>query len=1149
MSPLTRSLRNVWAVARWEATMARRTVRFWVFGLLAVFITLLLANYYAGITLLVPRFLVLSGTVALMNPKYLVNVYLTFLGAGIALLTTFLAFDFLHKDRLARLDLVLGARPIRSGELVAGRALGIFIPVYAMVLLTLSAVAVSNTIWGFGNHWGAMGAAAFLQLPPGIVFLIALTVVIGLLVRNRAATAIVTLAVVLALVLGLVGVLGTTIAWGPLYDFYGGSAAPFPSEMVGLTPMLPTVLHRVGFLLVAIGLLGLGTLLYPRPRAGGFPRGVLATAVLGLLAGGYLISLQVQDALGILKLNRRVVAEQSPLADAPRIAVDHYDLSVKLDMPAGRLEGVATMNVRNPGTTSVEKLIFSLNRGLAVRSATGPAGRSLGVESGLGTVIVTPDSPLEPSAHLEVMLEYGGPFDTRDGFLDAPLQLLELKGTEGQLALLGFENAYLTGRGAVLLPETRWYPAPNVDYGYGAQGRPANFATAALSIEVPEGMVPVTQGVPGAPTTKNGRVTTVFDSRTAVPGFSLNVAPYRVVEGQVGNLPVALYYHPAHETTVRFFEDAVPRIEKELSALLERARDEAGLAYPFQRLALVECPIGLRGYGGGWEMSSPLTQPGVVMLKENQFFEIPFEPVYEGRAARMKSRNEDVDPSELKWSLLDELFRYDYSGGNLPDLVAAQLWRHRIRAEGTLAAVLDRTLGAEAARLATGRQGYFNPYVFSGGQSDFRQSINGAVLGAVQASSGQAPFDFTDVLIATLSNTEDVWRLVESRPLAELEPGDEPRRYLLAVDLKGGAFVQSLRQQMGARAFRELFAEMSRRHSSSTFTLDDLRATASEILGSDLSAFFDRWLESTRLPGFRIVSSETYRVETESGLPRYQARLRLQNGEDASGFVRVALLVEKEEANARRWDAVERFVPFEGREEKELSLLVSRKPRRFVVHPYLSLNRSDLSRDIEASDEERDLEPIEGIRTVEYTGPAPGVTVVDDTDDGFRVEGGTRRGALRVGGREMPTQGGVVPACVPAAPSPTWCRQGIDRAYGRYRHVVTVRPPGSGDGSAIWSGRIASGGECQVDVHVPVLEQRFAWNAMGFRTRPRGRLTYTVRHAGGEETVPLSIDGLANGWNALGTFRFEGNQTYEVRLSDASDGLVLADAVRWTCRQ
>src|SRR4030042_1961858 len=102
-----RTLLNVWAVARWEATMVRRTVRYWVFGLIAILVALGMANVHAGQHFFITGALAISAPLALVNPKFLFGAYALFLASAIALLTTFLAFDFRSKERLARLALVL----------------------------------------------------------------------------------------------------------------------------------------------------------------------------------------------------------------------------------------------------------------------------------------------------------------------------------------------------------------------------------------------------------------------------------------------------------------------------------------------------------------------------------------------------------------------------------------------------------------------------------------------------------------------------------------------------------------------------------------------------------------------------------------------------------------------------------------------------------------------------------------------------------------------------------------------------------------------------------------------------------------------------------------------------------------------------------
>ena len=55
----------------------------------------------------------------------------------------------------------------------------------------------------------------------------------------------------------------------------------------------------------------------------------------------------------------------------------------------------------------------------------------------------------------------------------------------------------------------------------------------------------------------------------------------------------------------------------------------------------------------------------------------------------------------------------------------------------------------------------------------------------------------------------------------------------------------------------------------------------------------------------------------------------------------------------------------------------------------------------------------------------------------------------------------------------------------------------------------------------------------------------TVFHSGGEATLVMAGDRLGPGWNSLGTFRFSPDVEARVELSDAADGRVYADAIRW----
>ena len=58
--------------------------------------------------------------------------------------------------------------------------------------------------------------------------------------------------------------------------------------------------------------------------------------------------------------------------------------------------------------------------------------------------------------------------------------------------------------------------------------------------------------------------------------------------------------------------------------------------------------------------------------------------------------------------------------------------------------------------------------------------------------------------------------------------------------------------------------------------------------------------------------------------------------------------------------------------------------------------------------------------------------------------------------------------------------------------------------------------------------------------------TYVVTHAAGSTSVSVDQRTNGGGWQSLGTFAFSPGADQGVRLSDHADGIVVADAVRWT---
>ena len=88
---------------------------------------------------------------------------------------------------------------------------------------------------------------------------------------------------------------------------------------------------------------------------------------------------------------------------------------------------------------------------------------------------------------------------------------------------------------------------------------------------------------------------------------------------------------------------------------------------------------------------------------------------------------------------------------------------------------------------------------------------------------------------------------------------------------------------------------------------------------------------------------------TDQGLPQYQTRLFVHNGEEAPGLFRLRYAVRA--PSGARWESSEpTLIP--GNTSVEFGLVTSRVPGRMLASPYLSLNRREFPIDLPDVDNE-----------------------------------------------------------------------------------------------------------------------------------------------------------------------------------------------------
>ena len=727
-------------------------------------------------------------------------------------------------------------------------------------------------------------------------------------------------------------------------------------------------------------------------------------------------------------------------------------------------------------------------------------------------------------------------------------QLQEVTGQDAQLTILGTEAGFFEKRMTVLMPALAWLPQAGAAVSLDDPRRhPADFFQLDLEVSGPRGWFVAGPGrseslvVEGALDRSRVRLRPA----SPFPEVALIAGRFERRTKQIEGVEIELLFDRAHQRNLSFFADALPEIERRVAEILSGAR-ELGLAYPYEALTLVEVPWTLRSFGGGWRMDTVQAPPGMLLLSEGAFPTARFEFRF-----RNPDRFEEQEGgiARAKLEAVESFFENDFSGGNILHGAARNFFLHQTAGHGPEALALDVLCHDLANRLITGREGYFSAHLFDTGMGWVGMGVVLAErLPRTLAGQG-AGETLARTLIRGLTDRPEVWDAALGSSLTEMEPWEDPRRAVNVLALKGTALADSILDSAGRSKAGAMLAALVREHRGSTFGADDLMAAAHEA-EIDLEAMLGDFLHQTELPGFTVSEVDLDRLrDDDHGLPQYQTRLFVYNGEPVPGLLRLRYITGEDDQRST-WESGDP-VRIGGRSSIELGLVTSRPPRRLLVAPYLSLNRREFALALPEIDEEKTLqaEPLRGARPADWR---PGFTehiVVDDLDEGFAVTEQERQGGLRLGGGlrdtfSLPTvedQG--LPAHEFGPPPDSWSRLELDSTWGRYRRTVVLVAAGEGTRIATFGAEIPDPGRWRIEIHIPASPSgRLARFLEGWNV---GSYDLSLRAGSSEQPIEFDAAAAEAGWSALGDFDLEAGRV-EVALSDKTSGsLVLADALRF----
>jgi ABC-type transport system involved in multi-copper enzyme maturation permease subunit len=1115
-------------VARAEARLMRRLVRYWVFIVLATLLAAAgLANFY-----FIHRFFSWgSASAAMANPRFFVaNFGSNFLFVFLIGLV-FLGFDLRARDRKDRIIEVVDSLPCSNLELILGKFTGIvtacWVPAVLVTgLMMLAATLIKPSI----EPWSAVAYLTFMTIP-AFVFTLGLVFFLTLLLRNRLLAAVASIVVIVLAFF-------VSLWWIPFYvtpitDVTGGYSMEFPSDIIPSVVNARGLVQRTGYLLAGFAFLLFAAAIHPRKDDASRPVQAASGAallMLGLVLCGTLVFSWKSE------VESRATWRDAHAARSADPAPDVVAISGDVRLDSRRVDLDLSYRFRAPTDSGLSSALFTLNPGMQVEEARTASGQELSFTHENGLLEVQLSESLAPGEETSLQLVVQGRPDPNFAYITAALEPLTIKPTEAQILILGFDPLLLDRRIVALMPGVRWMPASGSEVGRGDPNlRPFDFYTVDLTVDVPEGWLvagPGRRQEPQEPAEAK-RTRFRFAPGAPLPDVALVAGRYVSRSTEIDDVLLEILIHPAHEANLDFFEDAAGEIRDWLAERLEEASN-LGLDYPYDALTMVEIPNTLRGFAGGWRMDSTLIQPAMILTRESGFPTAWFKG---GNRRFERARDREGGIARAKREGLERFFENDINGGNPFIAAARSFFGFQTSGEGPEGLPLDYVWESLSTELLTDNQGYFSVHFFD---QDFGEEF--MIAGQASQDPNRVGDSYADVLIHRIRSTNATWDTVNSVSLTELDPTEDPERAINVLSLKGGAMASSMLDGFGVEKTGHFLASLRSENLGESYDRDDVLA-AGEAVDEDLEEWLDLWINTTELPGFTLGDVRYDRLaDDEDGSMRYQLRVTLQNEEQPAGMARLEYRTEEQGESLRR-DKGEPFqVPGEG--AVEVGLVTASPLSALRVVPYLALNRDPFNVPLPPLDEEKfvDAESFVGVRDVDWSPPEDSSIIVDDLDRGFSVEEEGKRSFLRMGSKGAKKEDldqGLPITSQFRVKTPTWSRMTYPDAYGKYRHTLAVVRAGEGKRNATFSVEIPASGQWELEYYLSPPSSR-----RGSRGKA-GTFNLTVEDRSGSQPVTFDAEGGEVGWNSLGTFEIAGGEV-RVMISDETDGdFVVADAIRW----
>ena len=1121
---------NIRIVSKYETKLLVRGWFFKVFAFLALFAAVILGSMYILSQYQQPQ---------MVNRSVIPYMFMLVMNVGQAVVSVFLASEYLKRDKQLDTSEIFYTRPLSNAEYLLGKMCATLKVFFILdIIVALIALIMSLIKYGFDLDYVSYIWYFLLLCVPTLVFIVGLSTTLMLLLNNQAITMVILLAYI-----------GVTLfyidnVYYYLFDYIGFNLPMIKSVITGFSGLPRLINHRLCYLLLGIGLIFSDVSLFHRLANSKFSllpwRIATAVFLIGGLYAGYrhvhLFKVDEKYRTEMVELDNKYVHIGGAVADSCMLSVIQND-----DM----LDMRAEMTVIPKHNTV--SLVFTLNPGFKLNSVDAP-GHRMNCERLMHLIVLDFADSLSAGKPIHLVMDYSGMADERICYLDISAdKLIENKKA---LSMLNIGKRYLfqDRKFTMLTPESYWYPRPGVAFSdKSPEWQISYFTDFQINVTPNPGLTPISQG---HCTTNADSTSFTFTPESSLPSVSLLIGDYHPKSLTVDSTVYTVWELGNWDDQFEVLDsirDTIPTIIRDQRWSMEY---QAEMKYPFRRFSFVEVPLQFTSYKRVWTSVYEELQPEMAFVRERAF-----------DMGRFQFRN-----MKRQWSG----GRYRRGNNNMSE-------------KQILINILNNTMyfmmesGSYSGN--GGRNGQFtmtqvdNPYFYRPLFYNFRYNIYSSdwpmanrmieSITGVNESGGQNWIRrmnglSEDEKALILMGKYDFERIMSDPEWEDIADN--------ALSLKTKDFFAPISEVLGYETLVDTISALTRANEFANASFDSILDWVQGYSGVSLQKKIDSWDEPAKLACYKIGIPQITTVTTDTA-DIYQAEVTLENISDNPGFVNVEYVFYEME-NA-------------GDEDKPKSMVMrvgAHETRKMVTHwfntpSYIRVNTmlsSNLPHEVNLNNsdwstyESTNLEP-EGVFTVRggVDNTPPGEIVIDNEDDGlFSLSRPLRTGYLskwidksREKNNEFMYEG-----FSDWRTFSQWTLVTDQNLYGDYIRSAYIISPGDGSQYARWSVPVTVPGVYDVYFYAsPAMysnnNRNRRWNNNNNNNnnnngrRVTNDYNFEIEQFNMSDHVSMNMWRADEGWNLLGTFRFEAD-TVRVTLNNRSGiRVIVADAVRLVKRE